>query len=488
MRILFLIIGALIVNLSALDKELVKDMGKFTHNPLGFVNYTYSWGEGDLVGEGSDGPRQWQKEILNKIGSHLSNPETVHTPLKIAVSSGHGIGKSACISWIIDWGMSTCEDCKIVVTANTENQLRTKTWPEITKWFNRSINSHWFKPTATAIVSSQSDHEKQWRADAVPWSENNTEAFAGLHNAKKRIILVFDEASSIADAVWEVAEGALTDKETEIIWIAFGNPTRSTGRFRECFGKFKHRWNTVQIDSRTVEGTNKEQIQEWVDDFGEDSDFVRVRVRGVFPSAGSCQFISSSSVANCKNFIARNWDKIKPVFGVDVARFGDDQNALCMRQGRKVHPFKKWRGLDTMQTAGRVFEAYKEFKPSHVFVDGGGVGGGVIDRLKELIPEMGVVVEVNFGSSASDQEKYANKRAEIWGLTRDAIKAGLELPEDNELTDELTAVEYGFTSKQQILLEKKEDMKKRGLSSPDCADALCLTFEVPPPTGDYIVW
>jgi hypothetical protein len=191
-----------------LINELVKDMGNYTHNPYGFVRYAYSWGEGELTGEGASKPREWQKRILNKIGSHLSTSETRHSPLKIAVSSGHGIGKSALISWVCDWGMSTCEDCKIVVTANTENQLRTKTWPEITKWFNKSINSHWFKPTATAVASVDSSHEKNWRIDAVPWSENNTEAFAGLHNVKKRIILIFDEASSIADKVWEVAEGA----------------------------------------------------------------------------------------------------------------------------------------------------------------------------------------------------------------------------------------------------------------------------------------
>ena len=133
------------------------------------------------------------------------------------------------------------------------------------------------------MAARDKDHAKTWRADFVPWSEHNTEAFAGLHNKGKRIVLIFDEASAIADKVWEVAEGALTDEGTEIIWIAFGNPTRNVGRFRECFRRFKHPVEGRQIDSRTVEGTNKEQIAKWAADYGEDSDFFKVRVRGMFP-------------------------------------------------------------------------------------------------------------------------------------------------------------------------------------------------------------
>lgn len=117
----------------------------------------------------------------------------------LARASGHGIGKSAFISMLINWGMSTCEDCKVVVTANTDNQLRTKTWPEIIKWSNLAITKEWFTCTATAMYSNDPGHDKRWRADAIPWSEHNTEAFAGLHNERKRIIVVFDEASNIAD-------------------------------------------------------------------------------------------------------------------------------------------------------------------------------------------------------------------------------------------------------------------------------------------------
>ena len=163
-------------------------------------------------------------------------------------------------------------------TANTENQLRTKTWPEIAKWSRLSLTREWWNVPAMSLYSSEPGREKSWRADALPWSETNTEAFAGLHNKGKRIVLVFDESAAIADLVWEVAEGALTDEHTEILWVAFGNPTQNTGRFRECFRRFRGLWNTRQIDSRTVEGTNKTYLDEFVATHGEDSDIVKVRV------------------------------------------------------------------------------------------------------------------------------------------------------------------------------------------------------------------
>jgi hypothetical protein len=275
--------------------------------------------------------------------------------------------------------------------------------------------------------------------------------------------------------VWEVAKGALTDENTEIIWLAFGNPTRNDGDFHDCFGKNKHRWVTRQIDSRTVEGINKEQIQQWVDDYGEDSDFVRVRVRGIFPRAGSFQFIDSESVNKCLFYGAQGFESMAKVIGIDVARFGDDQNVCAIRQGRMVNPLRKWRGVDTMQTASMAAQIYEDEKPDMMFVDGGGMGAGVVDRLRQLIPS-NKVIEVNFGSEPHNKAKYFNKRAEMWGDMRDAIKAGLDFPDDLELTTDLTGVQYGFSSAQQVQLEKKEDMKKRGLSSPDCGDALALTF------------
>ena len=265
------------------ESELIADIGKFCRDPLSFVKYAYPWGESGAL-ETETGPWQWQRDVLTDISVHLNGPNCF-MPLLLAVASGHGIGKSALISWITNWGMSTCEDCKIIVTAGTGKQLDTKTWPEITKWFKLAINAHWWDCKAESICVKDKNHERSWRTDAITWSEHNTEPFAGAHNRGKRIIIIYDEASGIADKIWEVTSGALTDEDTEIIWIAFGNPTQNTGRFRECFGKFKTRWVRRQIDSRNVPGTNKELFRQWVEDYGEDSDYVRVRVRGEFPES-----------------------------------------------------------------------------------------------------------------------------------------------------------------------------------------------------------
>lgn len=448
------------------EQFLVTQAFEFRHDPLGFVKFAW---QGII-------PHDWQADVLTEIGEKLRTGNiTTHEAIQQAVASGHGIGKSCLVSWLILWAICTCVDTKGVVTANTENQLKTKTWAEVAKWYSSWRYKHWFKLTATALFSANEEHEKTWRIDMIPWSERNTEAFAGMHNAGKRVLLVFDEASAIPDQIWEVSEGALTDADTEIIWVAFGNPTRNTGRFRECFGRFKHRWINKQIDSRSVPGTNKKQIQEWVDDYGEDSDFVRVRVRGVFPNQGSNQFISSASIEACRQYKAEGYELLPKILAVDVARFGDDQSVIGIRQGRKVFEPKKFRGLDTMQLADRIIEMIGEFAPDAVVVDGVGVGAGVIDRLRQLRFNP---VEFNGGTRPDDPTTYRNRRCEAWGLMRDAINEGIDLPNDRELFEELAGVEYGFTPTQQIYLEKKEDMKKRGLSSPDVADWLSMTFGV----------
>lgn len=463
------------------DMMLAEDIADFTHDPLGYAVYAFPFGEGVL--DDAPGPREWQCDVMEDIRAHLSDPTTRHTPLRIAVASGHGIGKSALIAMLVDWASDTCEDTRIVLTANTESQLRTKTWPEVLKWRNLAITRHWWKPTKTGIFSAFPGHDEIWRVDAVTWSEHNTEAFAGLHNKGKRIVVIFDEASNIADKVWEVTEGALTDEGTEIIWIAFGNPTRNTGRFRECFGRFRHLWKARHIDSRTVEGTNKPYLDEMVRTYGEDSDIVKVRVRGQFPSASSMQFIAQHRVDEAK---ART---VKPdvtdalVMGVDVARFGDDESTIYFRRGRdaKSIPPIPLRQVDTMQLAAKVIEALRIHNATAVFVDEGGIGAGVVDRLRQLnAPVFGI----QFGGKPlgavqlAAGEKVANRRAEMWAIMREWLGTGA-IPDSDLLSSDLTGVEYSFNSRDEIQLERKQDMKKRGLSSPDHGDGLALTFAIP---------
>jgi hypothetical protein len=425
---------------------------------------------------------------MQDIGDHLLDPATRYQPCRIAVASGHGIGKSALIAMLSKWGVDTCIDTRIVLTANTEGQLLTKTMPEITKWSNLAITADWFKPTATALVSTTPGHEKAWRLDAVTWSINNTEAFAGLHNQGKRIIVIYDEASGIAAKVWEVTLGALTDENTEIIWIAFGNPTLNTGTFRECFGKLRNLWKGRQIDSRTVEGTNKAYLDELVQTYGEDSDIVKVRVRGMFPSASSMQFIPSGLVQDARVRELPHAVLSDPVvFGVDCARFGDDHSTLAIRCGRdaRTRPWKRWHHTDAMTLAGDIALQAGIWKPDAIFVDAGNIGAAIIDRLRVLLPDT-LVVEVWFGSTRVREAywsndmlaRVANKRAEMWTNMRHWLTGGA-IPDEQAIEDDLTGTEYGYNAEQAIQLEDKKHMKGRGLPSPDDADALACTFAEP---------
>lgn len=422
-------------------------------------------------------PRTWQARLMMDVRDHLSNPETRFQVFRAAVASGHGIGKSALVAIIINWAMSTCPRARVLVTANTAGQLATKTVPEVSKWFSTAINQHWWD-VKSETIKPRDTKDKQWMTEFTPWSEYNTEAFQGLHNKGKRILLVFDEASAIADKVWEVAEGAMTDENTEILWLAFGNPTRNTGRFRECFagGRFAHRWKSYHIDSRTVEdAANKDYLNQLVQDWGEDSDFTRIRVKGEFPRSGSNQLISSDLVDAARKYKAQAYESLPKILGVDVARQGDDRTVIVLRQGRKSQILGKYRGLDNVQVAERAIEFIQKQHPDATVVDGDGIGTGVVDQMKHRnFP----CFEFHGGATANDAAAYANRRAEVWGLMRDWLKAGAEIPDDPEMAQDLTAPEYGFNNKGHLQLERKEDMKKRGLASPDCGDALAMTFAV----------
>lgn len=463
--------------MSDLTDEDLDYILSFAADPRGYIEQVYPWGEAGTELARHSGPRAWQGEVLDAIGEHLANPATRFSPLRVAVSSGHGIGKSAGISMIVKWALDTCADTRIVITANTETQLRTKTWPEITKWQRLAETSDLFKPTATSVACADPDAEKSWRADAIPWSENNTEAFAGLHNEGKRIVLIFDEASAIADKVWEVAEGALTDANTEILWLAFGNPTRNSGRFRECFRRHRKLWRTFQIDSRTVEGTNKEYLQEMVDTYGEDSDVVKVRIRGVFPSMSLKQFISSADAEAAQGrHLERNQYEFAPVIlTCDPAWEGDDDIVIGKRQGLKFEILavlpKNDNDIEVAQLLARLEDQHKA---DAVFVDAG-YGTGIVSAGKTLGRSWRLV----WFSGESGDEGCLNKRAEMWKLARDWLKEGGAIPDDQVLVDELTGPETVARLDGKIQIESKKDMKKRGLPSPNRADALCLSFAFP---------
>ena len=462
------------------ENEITQAMGRFEHDPLAWVSYSFPWGEGEL--EGFEGPDTWQKEVLQHITEELQageiSPEQVigHV-IRIAVASGNGPGKSALVSWLILWGLSTFEDTRGVVTANTDSQLKIKTWSELSKWHRLFVAKHWFELTATAIYSKIKEHERTWRIDQVPWSEHNPEAFAGLHNRGKRIILIFDEASAIADKIWETAEGALTDKGTEIIWAVFGNPTRNVGRFRECWGKFRHRWKQWQLDIRKSILVNLEEVNQWIADLGIDSDWVRVHVLGLFPKASDLQYIPNDLVAAArgKQLEQHKFIFAPKIIGVDMAWTGGDEIVIGIRQGlvyRQLQVFAK--NDDDAVIAGAVAKWEDAEEADAVFIDQG-YGTGVFSFGKQINRSWTLVA---FGS-ASGIPGHANKRSEMWGKMKQWLIEGGCIPDDEKLAADLTGPEAYPNLKGEILIESKKDMKRRGLASPSRADAPALTFAYP---------
>ena len=465
---------------SHLDKALARDMGKLAANPLKWVMYSYDWNHGIL--DGFTGPDDWQAEFLDELGFNIRKNgfDGVHAvpPTQMATSSGHGIGKSALCAWLCGFLMSTRPYCNGVITANTHSQLRTKTWSEVQRWASHCVTGHWFDfLTSSSLRMYHKENKNLWKIDGITCVKENSESFAGLHAASSSPFYIYDEASAIPDIIYQVSEGGLTDGEP--FWFVFGNPTQPSGRFFECFNRQKHRWITRQIDSRSVKITNKQKIKEWEDDWGEDSDFFRVRVRGVFPRSGSSQMISADNVhkATKRELRFEEFKTFPRLLGVDVARFGEDESVIARRQGGMVFPQDCFRKLDTMELASRVAEQISKYKIDACFIDGVGIGAGVIDRLNSL-GHKGVVIDVQ-ASGASADKKYGNKTTECWGLMGEWFKREAQIPNDNELISQLTSRQYGFNIREQIQLEKKSDAKKRGLSSPDRADALALTFAEP---------
>lgn len=398
---------------------------------------------------------------------------------------------SAYMGMLCNWAMSTCEDTKIVITSNTETQLRTKTFPELKKWLRGAITKHWFTDTATGIFSADPDHRDHWRIDAVPWSEHNTEAFAGLHNRKKRIILLFDEASAIADKVWEVAEGALTDEETEILWVALGNPTRPNGRFYECFHKYRHRWITRQIDSRTVEGTNLQQANEWAADYGENSDFFKVRVRGMFPSSSARQFIEMDIIdaASGRDLHYSQYAHAPVIITCDPAWTGEDELIIALRQGLMFKVLARMPKNDNDSIpATKIAQFQDEYEADATFIDMG-YGTGIHSFLKSWGRQSELVA---FGGK-SNRPEFSNKRTEMWAEMREWLRDGGSIPPTkdtvgSQLYDELKAPERLPMIKDGVIaLEPKEAIKKRVGFSPNIADALALSFARPVRKRDKIL-
>ncbi len=470
---------------------------KIKDDPEAFVLFAFPWGQPNTPLERFQGPRKWQRKTLRRVTNFIArnkeaNSEEVLSALRRAVVSGRGVGKSALVAWLILWMLTTRIGSTVVVSANSETQLRKVTWGELTKWTTMAINAHWWEPTATSLQPAQwltdlverdlKKGTRYWGAEGKLWSEENPDAYAGVHNMDGTMV-IFDEASGIPDPIWSVAGGFFTENIPDRYWFAFSNGRRNTGYFYEAVEGVKREfWESDKVDARGVEGTDKLIYEQIINEYGEDSDEARVEVYGEFPKSGDGQFISPGLVDDAMK--RDRWkDSSAPiVVGVDPARGGSDSTVIAIRQGRDIVAIRRFKGDDTMTTVGNVIEIIEEFQPVLTFIDEGGLGYGVLDRLTE---QRYKVRGVNFGWKAKNPIMWGNKRAEMWGAMREWLKTA-SLPKDRLLKSDLIGPATKPDSSGTIFLESKKDMKKRGLASPDAADAIAVTFAFPVASREYV--
>ncbi len=459
-------------------------------DPYAFVMFAFPWGKANTPLHDKSGPRSWQRDELEAIAEHIKNNKLLmelgQAPkiYQSVTASGRGVGKSALVGWLNLWAMSSILGVTCINTANTEQQLKTRTWAELGKWHTLAINSHWFERTVLSLRPAEwfeTSLKRQLKVDtgyyysqAQLWSEENPDAFAGIHN-HNGVLVLFDEASGIPEPIHTVTEGFFTEPVLHRYWFQFSNPRRNTGAFFECFHKHRSYWRTRNLDSRNVEGTDKDVLNQIVEKHGEDSDAARIEVKGQFPKQGDRQFISRETIQDASERELESDYHAALMMGVDPARFGDDSTVIRFRQGRDARsiPPIKLKNKDNMAVANECAHLIQKYNPDGVCIDVGN-GSGIIDRLREMGYK---VFEVGFGTKAEEQE-WANKRTELWANMREWLKGGC-IPKDQDLMDDLAAPEYRFQgSSDRIMLETKEELKRKGFASPDDADALACTFAV----------
>ncbi|MFW6177372.1 MAG: hypothetical protein ACOC43_03295 [Desulfohalobiaceae bacterium] len=411
-------------------------------------------------------PTEQQAKLLEQVaapGAHVS------------ARSGHGTGKTTSLAWLVLWFVGLRPDCRVPCTAPTSHQLSDLLWSEISKWHER-MHPLWRRDLeVTSDRVFVKGAERSQYAVARTARRENPEALQGFHATE--LMFLIDEASGIDERVFEVAEGALSTPGARVVMTS--NPTRTEGYFHRSHHQERQYWQTLHLSCMDSPLVDASYIDKMRSRYGEESNIFRVRVLGEFPQASDDILIPLDWVESAigRDITPGSPDKIA---GLDVARFGDDANALLVRHGSKVIHLDMWRNKDLMETAGRVKEAYDSKLFTRVHVDSIGLGSGVVDRLKEMnVP----VVGINVAEATAQKERFNRLRDQLWWQCRDFFhgkECGIDPEVDKamreDLIGQLTSIRYGFTSNGKIKIEDKQAMKERGLESPNLADALCLTF------------
>jgi len=432
--------------------KLKKVLARFRRDPVFFVTYAFNVE-----------PTHQQAQILRAIAKPGA---------KVSVSSGHGIGKTAALAWAIDWFLLFFPHCRIPCTAPTSSQLHSVLWAELKRWHS-VMEEPWKSELKVmkdkVIVVSDPDRF----AVARTARKEDAEALQGFH--AKNLLFIIDEASGVHDKIFESARGSLSTKRARVLMTS--NPTRLQGFFWKSHHRNRNHWTRFQFSSEDSPLVDKAYVEEIREEYGDDSDYFRVRVAGKFPRAAISQLISLElAEAAARRKLGKSDYYFAPVvLGVDVAWEGDDRSVVVLRQGLHSRVLGHWRNLSTMALGDLVAQFEDQYQADAVFVDAGW-GAGTIDRLRSLNRNP---IPVFFGESAMEQKRFANKRAEMWVRLLEWLQHGGQIPDMPELIEDLTGPMKMFSPSGKIQLERKEDMKKRGLASPDFGDALALTFASP---------
>jgi len=426
------------------------------------------------------GAQPWfrQTEIMEAVRDHN----------RVAVRSCNGSGKTYIAAHVVLWWLMCFPDALVITTAPTEHQVRDVLWREI----RRAYRGHESLIEGKLLRTSLELGDKHY---AQGLSTDLPERFQGFHEG--HILFVVDEASGVREGIFEAIEGSMTSADAKMLLL--GNPTSLAGTFYEAFHRRRELWHTIHISAFDTPNVKAGEVlmptlvtPKWVEEakvnWGEDSPMYQVRVLGEFPSEAEDTLISLKLIeaAAEEDAIELPPEDAPAEMGVDVARFGSDRTVICVRRGERVIEMEALGRQDLMETAGRVRAAMTRHGPKVVRVDGIGLGAGVVDRLREQ--GCSQVKGVNVAARANRPEHFANLRAELYDGLRERFQDGrIRIPADPDLIGELAAVRYSFTSSGQVRLEGKDDMRSRGLRSPDKADALMLAFAAVR-RQDYRMW
>lgn len=427
-------------------------------------------------------PAAW---AADKLGAHLWSKQreiaqSVAAHKRTAVKSCHGAGKSWTAGMLATWWIDTHPpgEAIVVSTAPTHKQVHAVLWEEIRK-------QHRTGQLPGTVLQTD-----EWKINDVlvgmgrKPADHDAHGFQGIH--RRYVLVILDEACGIPEALWTAVEAITTNADCRI--LAIGNPDDPATEFGKVCSPGSG-WNVLQISSFDTPNLSGEDVPDglrhllpdpdWVEDarkrWGEDSPVYRSKVLGEFPEISQDTLIPQRYILEAQ---AREVDPtMQPGrLGVDVARFGTDRTVIALARGGHVRIIESRGKQSTTETTGRVVHHLAE-NPGTIEarVDGVGVGGGVVDQLAE---QGHPVMDMQAGAGSSDPMIYKNARAEWYWCLRTLFEQGaIDLdPDDDELAAQLGALRYAYTSRGQLLIESKDDMRKRGMPSPDRADAVMLAL------------